>query len=78
MRNAHQAVADIRADALHKVTTWLAKNHSTIVIEDLNVSGMLKKRSESGAFRRMGWRGLPKNAEPLRSAPYPIDQEIIN
>ncbi len=21
---------------------------------------------------RMGWRGLPKNAEPLRSAPYPI------
>ncbi len=31
--NAHQAVADIRADALHKLTTWLAKNHSTIVIE---------------------------------------------
>ncbi len=31
--NAHQAVADIRADALHQLTTWLAKNHSTIVIE---------------------------------------------
>ncbi len=31
--NAHQAVADIRADGLHKLTTWLAKNHSTIVIE---------------------------------------------
>ncbi len=42
----HKKVADIRADALHKVTTWLAKNHSTIVIEDLNVSGMLKKRCE--------------------------------
>ncbi|NES06515.1 MAG: transposase [Okeania sp. SIO2F4] len=44
--NAHQAVADIRADALHKLTSWLAKNHSTIVIEDLNVSGMLKKRCD--------------------------------
>ncbi len=60
--NAHQAVADIRADALHKLTTWLAKNHSTIVIEDLNVSGMLKKRSRDGEV----------------SSPYPIDQEIIN
>jgi putative transposase len=29
----HKKVADIRADALHKLTTWLAKNHSTIVIE---------------------------------------------
>ncbi|MGB3512619.1 MAG: transposase [Microcoleaceae cyanobacterium] len=38
----HKKVADIRADALHQLTTWLAKNHSTIVIEDLNVSGMLK------------------------------------
>ncbi|NES74030.1 MAG: transposase [Okeania sp. SIO2D1] len=42
----HKKVADIRADALHKLTTWLAKNHSTIVIEDLNVSGMLKKRCD--------------------------------
>ncbi len=47
----HKKVADIRADALHKLTTWLAKNHSTIVIEDLNVSGILKKRSASGAVR---------------------------
>lgn len=30
-----------RIDALHKLTTYLAKNFKTIVIEDLNVSGML-------------------------------------
>ncbi len=42
----HKKVADIRADTLHKLTSWLAKNHSSIVIEDLNVSGMLKKRCE--------------------------------
>ena len=34
-------VADIRKDTLHKLTTYLAKNHSQIVIEDLNVSGMM-------------------------------------
>ena len=34
-------VANIRQDTLNKLTTHLAKNHSQIVIEDLNVSGML-------------------------------------
>ncbi len=37
----HRKVANIRRNALHKLTTYLAKNHGTIVIEDLNVSGML-------------------------------------
>ena len=37
----------------------------------------MKKRSIFGAFRRMGWRGFLKSAEPLRSSPYPIDQEKI-
>ncbi|WP_293159213.1 RNA-guided endonuclease TnpB family protein [Okeania sp. SIO2C9] len=46
LAKVHKKVADIRADTLHKLTTWLAKNHSTIVIEDLNVSGMLKKRCD--------------------------------
>jgi putative transposase len=34
-------MANIRKDTLHKLTTLLAKNHGTVVIEDLNVSGML-------------------------------------
>ncbi len=37
----HTKIADIRKDTLHKLTTYLAKNHSQIVIEDLNVSGMM-------------------------------------
>ncbi len=55
LAKAHKKVADIRADTLHKITTWLAKNHSTIVIEDLNISGMLKKRSF--AEHSVGWDG---------------------
>jgi putative transposase len=37
----HKKIANIRKDTLHKLTTLLAKNHGTVVIEDLNVSGML-------------------------------------
>ncbi|NEP85957.1 MAG: transposase [Okeania sp. SIO2C2] len=38
----HAKVANIRKDAIHKLTTYLAKNHGTVSIEDLNVSGMLR------------------------------------
>jgi putative transposase len=37
----HRKIANIRKDTLHKLTTLLAKNHGNVVIEDLNVSGML-------------------------------------
>lgn len=36
----HQKIAHIRKDTLHKLTSYLAKNHGRIGIEDLNVSGM--------------------------------------
>lgn len=38
----HQCIANIRTDALHKLTTKLATEFGVIAIEDLNVSGMLK------------------------------------
>ncbi|MEM1170569.1 MAG: transposase [Cyanobacteria bacterium P01_H01_bin.35] len=37
----HGKVANIRKDALHKLTTYLAKNYGSVAIEDLNVRGML-------------------------------------
>ncbi|WP_344996026.1 RNA-guided endonuclease TnpB family protein [Nonomuraea helvata] len=37
-------VANLRADALHKFTTRLAGDYGTVVVEDLNVAGMLKNR----------------------------------
>ncbi|MGD1699383.1 RNA-guided endonuclease InsQ/TnpB family protein [Dapis sp. BLCC M229] len=55
LAKAHKKVADIRADVLHKLTTWLAKNHSTIVIEDLNVSGMLKNHKLASAIADCGF-----------------------
>ncbi|MEH2234951.1 RNA-guided endonuclease InsQ/TnpB family protein [Nostoc sp.] len=35
----HAKVANLRKDSLHKITTYLCKNHAKVVIEDLNVSG---------------------------------------
>jgi putative transposase len=40
----HARVADQRRDGLHKLTTRLAKDHATVVVEDLNVAGMVRNR----------------------------------
>jgi putative transposase len=47
----HQKVANLRRDYLHKITCYLAKNFSEIVIEDLNVSGMLANRKSRSVAR---------------------------
>ncbi|MFI6319832.1 IS607 family element RNA-guided endonuclease TnpB [Nonomuraea sp. NPDC050556] len=38
----HHHIANLRADALHKLTTSLVAEYGTIVVEDLNVSGMVR------------------------------------
>ncbi len=38
----HYKIFCIRQDLINKLTTRLAKNHSEIVIEDLNISGIKK------------------------------------
>jgi putative transposase len=40
----HARVANVRADALHKATSDLAKRYAVVVTEDLNVAGMLRNR----------------------------------
>ncbi|MFD7063613.1 IS607 family element RNA-guided endonuclease TnpB [Streptomyces sp. NPDC059906] len=40
----HHRVANLREDALHKLTTSVAAEYGTVVVEDLNVAGMLRNR----------------------------------
>jgi putative transposase len=40
----HARVANVRRDQLHKLTTELAGTYGTIVVEHLNVAGMLRNR----------------------------------
>lgn len=51
----HQRVANIRKDTLNKITTFIAKNHSTVVIEDLNISGMLANSKLARAIADQGF-----------------------
>jgi putative transposase len=44
-------IHNIRNDSSHKLTTTLTKEFSTICIEDLNVSGMLKNRRLAGSIQ---------------------------
>ncbi|WP_208869462.1 IS607 family element RNA-guided endonuclease TnpB [Micromonospora cremea] len=44
LARAHARVANLRRDGLHHLTTRLAREHATIVVEDLNVAGMLRNR----------------------------------
>lgn len=46
----HYKISCLRKDVLHKITTYLAKNYGVIVLEDLNVSGMLKNHKLAKAI----------------------------
>lgn len=50
LSKTHQKVANVRKDTLHKITTYLAKNFETVVIEDLKVSNMVKNHNLSSAI----------------------------
>jgi putative transposase len=51
----HARIANLRSDCLHKLTNDLTRRFHTIVIEDLNVKGMLKNHCLSRAIADMGF-----------------------
>jgi len=52
----HNKIADSRKDFLHKLSTKVVRENQTIVVEELNVSGMVKNRKLSRAISQQGWR----------------------
>ena len=51
----HERIAFQRYDYLHKVSTWIAKNYSTVCVETLNVKGMMKNHHLAQAISDCGW-----------------------
>jgi IS605 OrfB family transposase len=58
LARAHARVANLRRDGLHKLTSRLAREHGTIVVERLNVAGMLGNRRLARRIADAGWGEL--------------------
>jgi putative transposase len=52
----HAKLKDTRTDFLYKLSTKIIRENQTVVLEDLNVSGMIKNRKLSRAISDLGWR----------------------
>jgi IS605 OrfB family transposase len=58
LARTYTRTADIRRDALHKLTTSLATQHGTLVLEDLYVAGMVRNRRLARAIADTGMAEL--------------------
>ena len=63
LAKVHERVADIRKDNTHKLTSYLAKNHSKVIIEGLNVSGMLQNHNLASAIANGGFYEFKRQLE---------------
>jgi putative transposase len=54
----HARITDRRGDYLHKLSTRLVRDNQTVVIEDLNVAGMLRNHSLARAISGAAWPDL--------------------
>ena len=73
----HSQLKDTRTDFLHKLSTEIIRENQTIVLEDLNVSGMIKNRKLSRAISDLGWRQFRTLLE-AKAEKYGRDLRIIS
>ncbi|WP_242046630.1 RNA-guided endonuclease InsQ/TnpB family protein [Cylindrospermum sp. FACHB-282] len=59
----HNKIADTRKDFLHKLSTKVVSENQAIVLEDLNVSGMVKNRKLARSISLQGWREFRRLCE---------------
>ena len=59
----HARIANLRADGLHKLTSDLTRRFSIVVLEDLNVRGMVRNRHLARAIADMGFGELRRQVE---------------
>ncbi len=52
----HNQITDTRKDFLHKLSSKIVRENEIIVLEDLNVSGLVRNRKLSRAISQQGWR----------------------
>ncbi|HBK96541.1 MAG TPA: transposase [Microcoleaceae bacterium UBA10368] len=77
LAKVHAKISDTRTDFIHKLSTKIIRENQTIVLEDLNVSGMMKNRKLSRAISDLGWRSLRTTLE-AKSIMYGRDFQVIS
>ncbi len=60
---AHRKIRNTRRDFVHRVSTRLVRGNDTIVIENLNVSGMVRNRHLARAIADCGWGEFHRQLE---------------
>ncbi|WP_030510113.1 RNA-guided endonuclease InsQ/TnpB family protein [Microbispora rosea] len=60
---AHTKVREARADFLHRTSTRLVRDHDLIVIEDLNIEGMVRNHCLARAISDCGWGEFRRQLE---------------
>ena len=73
----HAKISDTRSDFLHKLSTRIIRENQTIVLEDLNVSGMVKNRKLARAISDLGWQYFRTMLE-AKSVMYGRDFRVID
>lgn len=73
----HAKISDTRNDFLHKLSTKIIRENQTIVLEDLNVSGMIKNRKLARAISDLGWQYFRTMLE-AKSVMYGRDFRVID
>jgi putative transposase len=63
VQQIHATIRNARTNMIHETTSALAKNYDVIVIEDLNVAGMVKNRSLAKHISDAAWGEFARQLE---------------